>query len=70
MSSSGNGIPAKVIVVEPTGAETELLLEVGEEHIIVVIHGRTVALPDDLVYLEIAAEKTHVFDDTSGVRLN
>jgi hypothetical protein len=37
---------------------------------IVVMHGRTSALPDDLVYLEIAAEKTHVFDDTSGVRLN
>ena len=69
LSSPGNGIPAKVIVVEPTGAETELLLEVGEERVIVVVHGRTVAQPDDLVYLEIATDKTHVFDEASGIRL-
>lgn len=37
---------------------------------IVVMHGRTAALPDDLVCLEIAAEKTHVFHDTSGIRLD
>jgi len=70
VSGSGNGIPAKVIVVEPTGTETEIVLEVGEASVTVVMHGRTSALPDDLVYLEIAAEKTHVFHDTSGVRLN
>ncbi len=69
LSSTGNGIPAKVIVVEPTGAETELLLEVGQERVIVVMHGRTQVQPDDLVHLEIAAGKTHVFDDTSGARL-
>src|SRR6187455_858144 len=35
LSTSGQGIPAKVIVVEPTGAETELLLRVGESDIVV-----------------------------------
>ena len=58
-----------MIVVEPTGAETELLLEVGEERVIVVIHGRTDAQPDNLVYLQIATDKTHVFDEASGIRL-
>jgi multiple sugar transport system ATP-binding protein len=70
VNTSGTGIPAKVIVVEPTGAETELLLEVGEERIIVVMHGRTQAQPDDQVFLDIATAKTHVFDDTSGARLD
>jgi multiple sugar transport system ATP-binding protein len=69
LSSTGSGIPAKVVVVEPTGAETELLLDVGGTHLTVVIHGRTQALPDDTVHLEIAADKTHVFDGASGQRL-
>jgi multiple sugar transport system ATP-binding protein len=70
LSATGQGIPAKVIVVEPTGAETELLLDVGGANVIVVMHGRTAVRPDDIVHLEIAAGKTHVFDDASGARLD
>jgi len=69
VSATGQGIPAKVIVVEPTGAETELLLEVGETQVIVVMHGRISVQPDDIVHLEIAQAKVHVFDDASGQRL-
>jgi multiple sugar transport system ATP-binding protein len=64
-----NGIPARVVVVEPTGAETELMLEVGGQQLIVVIHGRTDAQPDGTVHLKVAAEHAHVFDGTSGKRL-
>ncbi|MEO8024286.1 sn-glycerol-3-phosphate ABC transporter ATP-binding protein UgpC [Polaromonas sp.] len=69
LSAIGQGIPAKVIVVEPTGAETELLLEVGDTQVVVVMHGRTNVRPDDIVHLEIAHGKAHVFDETSGQRL-
>ena len=69
VASNGPGIAARVIVVEPTGAETELLLAVGTEQIIVVLHGRTTARPDDMVRLEIDPAKAHLFDDQSGVRL-
>jgi len=70
ISSTGQGIAAKVIVVEPTGAETELLLDVGGAKLIVVIHGRTQAQPDDVIRLEIDATKTHLFDDKTGKRLS
>ena len=70
LSASGSGIAAKVIVVEPTGAETELLLEVGEVTLVVVMHGRTNVQPDDVVYLEIATDKTHVFDGQSEKRID
>jgi multiple sugar transport system ATP-binding protein len=70
LSTTGQGIPAKVIVVEPTGAETELLLDVGGAKVILVMHGRTAVRPDETVYLEVAAGKTHVFDDASGARLD
>ena len=66
----GEGIPAKVIVVEPTGAETELLVKVGNTDLVVVMHGRTTAQPDDTVMLGVAPEKTHVFDAAGGQRLD
>ncbi len=69
IASSGQGIPAKVIVVEPTGAETELLLQVGSEKIIVVVHGRTDAGAGDMVGLTILADKSHLFDGKTGERL-
>jgi multiple sugar transport system ATP-binding protein len=69
VSSTGTGIPAKVIVVEPTGAETELLLELGDARLVVVMHGRTPALPDDVIHLEVASNKAHVFDSVTGSRL-
>ena len=63
------GIAAQVVVVEPTGAETELLLTVGGQQLVVVMHGRTSAQPDDTVYLQVDPGKAHVFDVTSGERL-
>ena len=69
LSPTGHGIAAKVIVVEPTGAETELLVQVGDMQIVVVIHGRTAAQPDDTVHLVIDTDKAHVFDSASGRRL-
>jgi multiple sugar transport system ATP-binding protein len=67
------GIPARVVVVEPTGAETELLLQVGEgdaaQQMVLVMHGRTAAQPDDTVHLTLDAERAHVFDAASGARL-
>jgi multiple sugar transport system ATP-binding protein len=66
----GQGVPARVVVVEPTGAETELLVEVGGERLVVVMHGRTDAGPDDVVHLGLDAAKAHVFDGASGQRLS
>jgi multiple sugar transport system ATP-binding protein len=70
LSSTGQGIAATVVVVEPTGAETELLLQVGSSQVVVVIHGRTDVQPDQTVHLAIESAKSHVFDVGSGARLN
>ncbi len=69
LAPAGQGIAAKVIVVEPTGAETELLLDVGGAQMIVVLHGRTEARPDDQLGLLIDAHSAHLFDAGSGQRL-
>jgi multiple sugar transport system ATP-binding protein len=65
----GSGVAARVIVVEPTGAETELLLEVGGAQWIAVIHGRTQAQPGDTVYLGIDPASAHLFSAQDEQRL-
>jgi multiple sugar transport system ATP-binding protein len=65
-----NGIAAKVFVVEPTGAETEMLLQVGDAQLTLVMHGRTQAKPNETVHLGVEAANAHVFDRASGERLN
>jgi multiple sugar transport system ATP-binding protein len=63
------GVPARVVVVEPTGAETELLLQVGDQSLVLVMHGRTSARPDDTVHLALDPAMVHAFDSASGQRL-
>jgi multiple sugar transport system ATP-binding protein len=66
---SADGVEARVVVVEPTGAETELVVEVGGCRLIVVMHGRTPVQPDDVVRLRVDPARVHVFDGAGGVRL-
>ncbi len=66
---AAEGIAARVVVVEPTGAETELVVDVGGQELILVIHGRPDVLPDQQLRLRVQAAKAHVFDAGSGQRL-
>jgi multiple sugar transport system ATP-binding protein len=63
------GIPAEVIVVEPTGDETQLLLTHGTTQIAVVLRDRVSIMPGDRVHLEVDREVVHYFDSTTGIRL-
>ncbi len=69
LAPAAEGVPARVVVVEPTGAETELMVEVGGQQLTVVMHGRTSAQPDQTVHLAVDAAKAHVFDGGSGKRI-
>jgi multiple sugar transport system ATP-binding protein len=63
------GIPAEVSVVEPTGAETELVLSVGGQQLILVSHGRPAVQPGERVALAVNAANAHLFDAASGQRV-
>ena len=63
-------VAARVIVVEPTGAETELLLQADDAQLVVVMHGRTTVKPDEMVFLHIESHKAHLFDVGTGKRLD
>jgi len=70
VAAGARSIPAEVIVVEPTGAETELLVRVGTNEIVVVVHGRPSAEPGATVPLTVDPNAIHLFDPTSGQTLS
>lgn len=69
LGGGAQSVQAKVIVVEPTGAETELLVQVGEAKLVLAVHGRVDARPDELVRLAIESESVHLFDRQTGKRM-
>ena len=70
VAAAASSIAATVMVVEPTGAETELLLQVADRNFVVVLHGRSAARPGDTVYLQIDASKVHLFDHGTAKRVD
>jgi multiple sugar transport system ATP-binding protein len=63
------GIEAEVVVVEPMGAETELVVKIGGQTLVIATHGRSSAAPGDRISLAPNAKQAHLFDAASGVRL-
>jgi multiple sugar transport system ATP-binding protein len=66
---SAGSVPGEVVVVEPTGAETELLVRCGASDITVVTHGRVSINPGDQIGLGVAPGAVHLFDQISGSRI-
>jgi len=69
LSFGQEGIPAQIEVVEPMGAETELLLKVQGQSFTVMSHGRPSFGPGERVFIAPQAAHAHVFDASSGRRL-
>ncbi len=69
LTDDGAGVPGEIIVVEPTGAETELLIQVGAAQIVLRTHGRPSVRPEQKVGLAVDPANVHLFDQASGQRL-
>jgi multiple sugar transport system ATP-binding protein len=63
------GVPAEVIVVEPTGANTQVYCRVGETPVSIVSSERHAFRPGDLIRLQPQPGKTYLFDAEGGQRL-
>ena len=63
------GVQAEVIVVEPTGADTQVYCRLSGTEITVVSRERHIFKPGDTIQLQPVAEKTYLFDPASGKRL-
>src|SRR5438093_6308449 len=49
LGSGGGAVPGEIIVVEPMGAETELLIQAGEAQIVLMTHGRPAVNPGEKI---------------------
>ncbi|TMH84452.1 MAG: ABC transporter ATP-binding protein, partial [Betaproteobacteria bacterium] len=61
-----DGVPAEVVVVEPMGHETELLVKINDIDLVVVMHGRSAHAPGERIFLAPQAANAHLFDAASG----
>jgi multiple sugar transport system ATP-binding protein len=68
-ADAAGAVAGEIIVVEPTGAETELLVQAGEAQVVLVTHGRPVVHPGDKIGLAVDPAMVHVFDKTTGQRI-
>src|SRR6476659_6421388 len=65
-----DGAEAEVHVVEPTGSELQVVAKLGGEEIIAVFRERHQFKPGQLSRLKPDARLVHLFDETTGERLN
>jgi multiple sugar transport system ATP-binding protein len=65
----GQGLPAQVVVVEPTGADTQVFAKFGDTELTAVFRERHDFHPGTPVRLAPDLEHTHLFDAESGKSL-
>jgi multiple sugar transport system ATP-binding protein len=59
---TGHSVKATVEVIEPTGADTQLLCKVGDQHLTVVVRDRVNLKPNDSIHLVIDLARACLFD--------
>ena len=69
LGAGADAVPGEIVVVEPMGAETELLVQAGAAQMVLMTHGRPVVNPGDRVQLSIDPAMVHVFDQKTGARI-
>jgi multiple sugar transport system ATP-binding protein len=67
--SAEAGLPAEVIVVEPTGADTQLFCRFNGQELTSLVRDRVSCRAGDKIGLMPDVARAHLFDSASGVRL-
>ncbi|KXF75518.1 sugar ABC transporter ATP-binding protein [Paramesorhizobium deserti] len=64
------GLPAEVVVIEPTGYETQMIAKLGGSDVTCVFRERVQAKPGETINVKIDAAHVHLFDAETGERLS
>jgi multiple sugar transport system ATP-binding protein len=64
-----NGFAANVVVIEPTGYETQMIVRFGGADVTCIFRERVNARPGEDIHLSIDAAHVHLFDAETGARL-
>ncbi|MGI8524899.1 MAG: ABC transporter ATP-binding protein [Pseudolabrys sp.] len=65
-----DGAEAEIVVVEPTGSETQVFAKLGGEEIVAVFRERHQFRPGEKIRLKPDPRLVHLFDEATGKRLN
>ena len=65
----GPGVPAKVVVVEPTGPEMHIYADMGGQEVCAITQERLKLTRDETIHFSPRLDKVHLFDTESGKAL-
>ena len=68
--SVGGDVKTEVIVIEPTGSETQVFARIGTEQVVGVFRERVAAKPGEMLAVTPDTKMVHLFDQGTGARLN
>ena len=69
ITGDGNGLATEVIVVEPTGADTQVFTKIAGVEVTSVFRERHAFTPGSTIRLQADASRAHLFDAASGQAL-
>jgi multiple sugar transport system ATP-binding protein len=69
VEGNDGGFEAEVVVIEPTGSETQLFARLGEQEIVAIFRERHEFAPGQKIRLKPRAPVAHLFDASSGQRI-
>ena len=68
-AAEGAGLAGEIVVVEPTGADTHVVVRLGATELVAVFRERHALRPGQRIHLQPDIPKTHLFDAASGTRV-
>jgi multiple sugar transport system ATP-binding protein len=69
VDGGNDGFEAEVVVIEPTGSETQLFARLGQQEIVAIFRERHEFAPGQKIRLKPRAPVAHLFDASSGQRI-
>jgi multiple sugar transport system ATP-binding protein len=69
VQGADEGFEAEVVVIEPTGSETQLFARLGDQEIVAIFRERHEFAPGQKIRLKPRAPVAHLFDASSGQRI-
>ena len=64
------GMPAEVVVVEPTGSETQVNVKNGRQDLICLFRDRILPKPGETIRIAPIVQHIHLFDAATGQRIS
>ncbi|MGE7370447.1 ABC transporter ATP-binding protein [Neorhizobium sp. NPDC001467] len=68
--SGGGSVPAKIVLIEPMGSETQVTMRLGDTQVTGVFRERINGMPGDVMHVSPEVGAIHLFTEDGAIRLN